>query len=87
MKCKWNAEGKSYLPRGREPRAAEANIVFADDDGCVFAVADRIDDLLPWRTKLATRTAEAIKSGRSLWEQLEFARISRTSNRFELHIP
>ena len=54
-----------------------ADVVFADDDGCLFAAAERVDDLLRiaqeiWQRERAQ--AEAIKSGRSLREQLEFAR-------------
>jgi 4-hydroxy-4-methyl-2-oxoglutarate aldolase len=54
-----------------------SDVVFADDDGCVFAVAERVDELLRvaheiWQRE--RRQAEAIKSGRSLREQLEFAR-------------
>jgi regulator of RNase E activity RraA len=53
------------------------DIVFADDDGCLFTAAERIDDLLQvareiWQRE--RRQAEAIKSGHSLREQLEFAR-------------
>jgi 4-hydroxy-4-methyl-2-oxoglutarate aldolase len=53
------------------------DIVFADDDGCLFAVAERADDLLRVAREIGQRErhqAEAIKSGRSLREQLEFAR-------------
>jgi len=53
------------------------DFVFADDDGCLFADADRVDDLLRvareiWQRE--RRQAEAIKGGHSLREQLEFAR-------------
>jgi regulator of RNase E activity RraA len=52
------------------------DIVFADDDGCVFTAADPLDDLLRvaheiWQRE--RRQAEAIKDGRSLREQLQFA--------------
>jgi regulator of RNase E activity RraA len=53
------------------------DVVFADDDGCLFAVAERIDDLLRVAHEIWQRErhqAEAIKSGYSLREQLEFAR-------------
>ena len=53
------------------------DFVFADDDGCLFAAAERIDALLrvAWEIwQRERRQAEAIKSGRSLREQLEFAR-------------
>ena len=52
------------------------DVVFADDDGCVFVAGDRIDDLLRVAREIWKRErdqAEAIKSGRSLREQLEFA--------------
>ena len=54
-----------------------SDVVFADDDGCAFASATRIDDLLRVAREIWQRErhqAEAIKSGRSLREQLEFAR-------------
>jgi 4-hydroxy-4-methyl-2-oxoglutarate aldolase len=52
------------------------DVVFADDDGCVFTAADPLDDLLRvaheiWQRE--RRQAEAIKDGRSLREQLQFA--------------
>ena len=54
-----------------------SDVAFADDDGCLFVLAKHIDDLLSvaheiWERE--RRQAEAIKSGRSLREQLEFAR-------------
>lgn len=53
-----------------------ADVVFADDDGCVFVLAQHADDVLSvaheiWQRE--RRQAEAIKSGRSLREQLDFA--------------
>jgi 4-hydroxy-4-methyl-2-oxoglutarate aldolase len=53
------------------------DVVFADDDGGVFVLAQHVDDLLSvaheiWHRE--RRQAEAIKSGRSLREQLDFAR-------------
>jgi 4-hydroxy-4-methyl-2-oxoglutarate aldolase len=53
------------------------DIVFADDDGCVFVGAEFADDLLRVAREIWQRErhqADAIKSGRSLREQLEFAR-------------
>jgi 4-hydroxy-4-methyl-2-oxoglutarate aldolase len=53
------------------------DLVFADDDGCLFVVAERVDELLRVAHEIRQRErhqAEAIKSGRSLREQLEFAR-------------
>lgn len=53
------------------------DIVFADDDGCVFVGAEFVDDLLRVAREIWQRErhqAEAIKSGHSLREQLEFAR-------------
>jgi 4-hydroxy-4-methyl-2-oxoglutarate aldolase len=52
------------------------DVIFADDDGCLFVVADRVDELLRvaqeiWKRE--RRQAEAIKSGHSLREQLDFA--------------
>jgi 4-hydroxy-4-methyl-2-oxoglutarate aldolase len=54
-----------------------SDIVFADDDGCVFVGAEFADDLLRVAREIWQRErhqADAIKSGRSLREQLEFAR-------------
>jgi 4-hydroxy-4-methyl-2-oxoglutarate aldolase len=53
------------------------DVVFADDDGCLFVAATHIEELLRvaheiWRRE--RHQAEAIKSGRSLREQWEFAR-------------
>jgi regulator of RNase E activity RraA len=53
------------------------DVVFADDDGCLFVSAERVDELLRVAHEIRQRErrqAEAIKSGRSLREQLEFAR-------------
>jgi 4-hydroxy-4-methyl-2-oxoglutarate aldolase len=52
-------------------------MAFADDDGCLFVLAQHADDLLSvaheiWERE--RRQAEAIKNGRSLREQLDFAR-------------
>jgi 4-hydroxy-4-methyl-2-oxoglutarate aldolase len=54
-----------------------ADVVFADDDGAVFVLAQHADDLLSdahdiWQWE--RHQAEAIKSGHSLCEQLEFGR-------------
>jgi 4-hydroxy-4-methyl-2-oxoglutarate aldolase len=54
-----------------------SDVVFADDDGCLFVLAKHAEDLLSvaheiWERE--RRQAEAIKSGRSLREQLDFAR-------------
>jgi len=55
----------------------EANdVVFADDDGCLFFLAEHTNDLLSVAHKIwqrERRQAEAINSGRSLREQLDFA--------------
>jgi regulator of RNase E activity RraA len=53
------------------------DVAFADDDGCLFVLAQHVDNLLSvahniWERE--RRQAEAIKSGRSLREQLDFAR-------------
>jgi 4-hydroxy-4-methyl-2-oxoglutarate aldolase len=53
------------------------DVVFADDDGCLFVAATHIEELLRVAHEIWQREryqAEAIKSGRSLREQLEFAR-------------
>ena len=53
------------------------DVVFADDDGCVFVGVERVDEMLAiardiWERE--RRQAEEIKSGRSLREQLQLAR-------------
>jgi len=79
-----------YGPRRLDPRDASAlrsarfgdflvepgDVVFADDDGCLFVEAESIDELLRvaqeiWQRE--RRQAEAIKGGHSLREQLDFA--------------
>jgi 4-hydroxy-4-methyl-2-oxoglutarate aldolase len=52
------------------------DVAFADDDGCLFLAADRLQDLFAtavsiWQSE--RRQAEAIKSGRTLRQQLRFA--------------
>ena len=54
-----------------------SDVAFGDDDGCLFILAKHTYDLLSvaheiWERE--QRQAEAIKSGRSLREQLDFAR-------------
>ena len=52
------------------------DVVFADDDGCLFAGAERIDELLRVAYEIWQRErhqAEAIKRGHSLREQLQLA--------------
>ena len=52
------------------------DLVFADDDGCLFVGVERIEDLLRVAREIWQRErhqADAIKSGHSLREQLEFA--------------
>jgi regulator of RNase E activity RraA len=54
-----------------------SDVAFADEDGCLFVLARRTDDLLSMAREIwerERRQAEAIKSGRSLREQLDFAR-------------
>jgi 4-hydroxy-4-methyl-2-oxoglutarate aldolase len=54
-----------------------SDVVFADDDGCLFAVAEQVDELLRVAHEIRQRErhqADAIKNGHSLREQLEFAR-------------
>jgi 4-hydroxy-4-methyl-2-oxoglutarate aldolase len=54
-----------------------SDMAFADEDGCVFVLAQHVESLFPvareiWKRE--RRQAEAINSGRSLREQLDFAR-------------
>jgi 4-hydroxy-4-methyl-2-oxoglutarate aldolase len=54
-----------------------SDVVFADDDGCLFAAAERANELLGVAHEIRQRErhqADAIKSGHSLREQLEFAK-------------
>jgi hypothetical protein len=58
-----------------------SDVAFADDDGCLFVLAQHAEDLLSVAQKIWERErsqAEAIKSGRSLREQLDFARYLET---------
>ena len=51
------------------------DVVFADDDGCLFASAERVDQLLLVAHEIRERErrqAEEIKGGLSLREQLQF---------------
>ena len=70
------------------------DVAFADDDGCLFVLAEHIDNLLSvaheiWERE--RRQAEAIKSGRSLREQLDFPRyldkrVTNTDYTFREHL-
>jgi 4-hydroxy-4-methyl-2-oxoglutarate aldolase len=54
----------------------ESDVVFADDDGCVFVEAARVEDLLTTARAIWQRErqqAEAIKAGHTLRQQLRFA--------------
>ena len=58
-----------------------SDVAFADDDGCLFVLAQHAEDLLSVAQKIWERErsqAEAIKNGRSLREQLDFARYLET---------
>ena len=53
------------------------DVAFADDDGCLFVPAKHTDDLFSVAQGISERErrqADAIKSGCSLREQLDFAR-------------
>jgi regulator of RNase E activity RraA len=57
-------------------RVERGDVVFADDDGCVFVGAEFVDELLRVAQEIRQRErrqAEAIKQGHSLREQLQFA--------------
>jgi regulator of RNase E activity RraA len=70
------------------------DVAFADDDGCLFVTAGGVDDLLRvayeiWQRE--RRQAQAIKSGHSLREQLEFTqylekRAAEPSYSFRQHL-
>jgi 4-hydroxy-4-methyl-2-oxoglutarate aldolase len=53
------------------------DMIFADDDGCLFILAEQANDVFLIAHQILQRErrqAEAIKNGRSLREQLDFAR-------------
>lgn len=53
-----------------------SDVVFADDDGCLFVPAKHSNDLLSVAQQIRgreQRQAEAVKAGHSLREQLDFA--------------
>jgi 4-hydroxy-4-methyl-2-oxoglutarate aldolase len=70
------------------------DVVFADDDGCLFAVAEGVDELLRIAHEIWQRErqqAESIKSGHSLRAQLQFAqylekRVADSSYTFREHL-
>lgn len=54
-----------------------SDVVFADDDGCLFVTAEQVDELMATARSIWQREreqAEQIKSGRTLQAQLDFAR-------------
>jgi len=60
-----------------------SDVIFADDDGCLFIPAKHTDQLISVARKIwerERRQAEAIKTGRSLREQLDFARYLERRN-------
>lgn len=72
-------QSETALQRARfgEIEVTANDIVFGDDDGCLFAGADRVDGLLTTARVIWQREreqAKAIKSGKTLREQLDFAR-------------
>lgn len=70
------------------------DVAFADDDGCLFVTAGGVDDLLRVAYEIWQRErwqAQAIKSGHSLREQLEFTqylekRAAEPSYSFRQHL-
>ena len=77
-------------PRRLDPRDGQAltsarfgefsvgrdDIVFADDDGCLFLAGDRLEELFATADSIRQserRQAEEIKSGNTLRQQLKFA--------------
>jgi regulator of RNase E activity RraA len=74
-----NARDSSALDSARfgDFVVERSDVAFADDDGCLFVLAQRVDDLVSVAQEIwerERRQAEAIRSGRSLREQLDFAR-------------
>jgi len=53
-----------------------SDVVFADDDGCLFVNSENVEELLATARNIwerERRQAEAIKAGRALRAQLDFA--------------
>ena len=64
------------VARFGEFEVARGNVVFADDDGCVFVSTDSVEQLLEsarsiWQTE--RKQADRIKAGETLRQQLRFA--------------
>jgi len=70
---------ESALRRARfgDFEVQESDVVFADDDGCLFVRSENVEQLLATARNIWERErqqAEAIKAGRALRAQLDFAR-------------
>jgi len=70
--------GESALQHARfgDFEVQASDVVFADDDGCLFVSSEDVEELLVtarniWETE--RRQAEGIKAGRALRAQLDFA--------------
>jgi 4-hydroxy-4-methyl-2-oxoglutarate aldolase len=82
------------VARFGEFEVTRSQVVFADDDGCVFVPADSMERLLEtayriWQTE--RKQAERIKAGETLRQQLKFAdyltkRASDPSHTFREHL-
>ena len=60
----------------REFEVTADDVIFADDDGCVFVAAASVEDLLTTARAIWQRErqqADAIKAGNTLKSQLHFA--------------
>jgi 4-hydroxy-4-methyl-2-oxoglutarate aldolase len=73
----------SALQRARfgDFEVTASDVVFADDDGCLFLAAEHLEQCLATARTIWARErqqAESIKTGRSLREQLEFVRYVET---------
>jgi len=72
----YRMRARSWPPTLVSSKCTKANVVFADDDGCVFVPAASADDLLTVARTIWPRErqqADAIKEGNNLRSQLHFA--------------
>src|SRR5947207_12240097 len=82
---------ESALRRARfgDFEVQESDVVFADDDGCLFVRSENVEQLLATARNIWERErqqAEAIKAGRALRAQLDFARYLQKQTADPSHI-
>jgi len=87
-------EGALRVARFGDFEVTRSNVVFADDDGCVFVSAAAVEQLLKaahgiWQTE--RRQADRIKAGETLRQQLRFPdylkkRVNDPAHTFRQHL-